>query len=353
MNRRNARFPALLTAALIALVSCLMSPAPQASAATRAASASAERGAPAACKQSDYLWSHLARCGRAGSGNTGPRMKACPGGLKPMGSAITDQITVSKDGASITCKQITGCLTIDATGVLIKHVRISCSSGSTGEEANGTGVIKVLGGAEVKIARTDIDGQRAVHSCIWHEGARMVAVRVDCRGVNDGIFAWSEPGGDNFTIRRSYFHDLTTATANGHVDGFQTEGAANGRIVGNTYLMTTDNDDEATSAIAIWNSFRDSRNIVVADNLIAGGGFAVYAEDYSPSEDAPEGAYVTENISFSDNAFSQRLFGCVGVFGVWFRVGPTDGWQRSGNYVLETGESVDGGNPRFQGRECT
>ena len=31
----------------------------------------------------------------------------------------------------------------------------------------------------------------------------------------------------------------------------------------------------------------------------------------------------------------------------WFRVGPTDGWKRTGNTVIETGENIDNGNPHL------
>ena len=82
--------------------------------------------------------------------------------------------------------------------------------------------------------------------------------------------------GDDFTVKDSYFHGFTTVTANGHEDGYQTEGAGNGLIEHNTYRMTT----VADSAIAIWDSLKTSRNITVVGDLITGGGFAVYADDY-------------------------------------------------------------------------
>jgi len=48
------------------------------------------------------------------------------------------------------------------------------------------------------------------------------AVAVNCYGVNDGTFSWNQntgraDSGDNFTIRDSYFHDLTHNAANGHI----------------------------------------------------------------------------------------------------------------------------------------
>ncbi len=344
--------PAAMLAVLLVAVLGATLPGPSVAAAPPADTSVAARTgarAPAACADADYLWSHLARCGRAGPGNTGPRLKACPEGLTPMGSSVTGVIEIRQTGAQVTCRSVTGCLSVQASGVQIKNVRVRCSSGRTGEDANGTGAIKIENGASARIARTSIDGLKANHSCIWHEGASMVAVRVNCRGVNDGIFSWSGPGGNgnNFKIRKSYIHDLTTRTANGHVDGYQTEGASHGLISDNTFLMTSDaGGNDANAAIGIWNSFRDSTDIVVRGNLIAGGGFSVYAEDYSDS-------YDIRDVSFVDNVFSRRLFGCVGYFGVWFpRGAPTDGWHRSGNSVLETGASLDQGNPTYQGSPC-
>ena len=88
-------------------------------------------------------------------------------------------------------------------------------------------------------------------------------------------------------------------------------------------------------------------------SLIAGGGFSVYAEDYSPSEANPSGGFTVTNITFTGNKFSTVLFGCIGYYGVWFSRGnPSDHWNRSGNTVLETGANVDAGNPTSGGRAC-
>jgi hypothetical protein len=198
-----------------------------------------------------------------------------------------------------------------------------------------------------------------VHACIWHAGTSLSVNALNCYGINDGIFSWADTGysqttGDNFSIKNSYFHDFTTKTANGHIDGYQTEGAGNGVIDHNTYYMTADDNNQTDSAIAIWDSLRSSHDITVSNNLIAGGGFAVYAEDYNPSESSPAGGYSVTNISFQNNRFSQALFGCVGNWGVWFTRGaPTDGWKRSGNTVLETGANMDSANPTYNGNSCT
>jgi hypothetical protein len=273
-----------------------------------------------------------------------------------MGSGPTDVIRLNQPNQRIQCRTIRGCVEITAPGVTLKDVKVICSSGRSGEDANGTGVVEIDEGASATLRRVVMRGLAGNHSCVWHMGTSVKVVKVDCAGVNDGVFSWTAgPGaGDNLRIRESYFHDFTTRTANGHVDGYQTEGASHGRIVHNTWLMTSDSgDNDANSAIAIWNSLDDSDDFLVARNLIAGGGFAVYAEDYSPSEASPSGGNTVTNVRFTDNVFSTRLFPCVGDWGVWFSRGrPSDGWHRSGNRVLETGQSIDNGNPTAGGTTC-
>ena len=65
------------------------------------------------------------------------------------------------------------------------------------------------------------------------------------------------------------------------------------------------------------------------------------------------GPYTITDIRFVDNVFSNARYGCVGYYGVWFvRGAPTDGWRRTGNRILETGASLDTGNPVSNGFLC-
>lgn len=307
---------------------------------------------PADCAR--QVWENLEACGWPGLTNTG----------YPANQAFTNTNgrTITADNTVIDGEKITGRLTINAKNVAIRNSWIisNSASGSSGNSGtNGTGVIKILKGASATIDRVTIDGGNNTHACIWHEGASMVVRYVNCSRVNDGIFSWtsmSTPGqGDNFTIEESYIHTLTEATGNGHIDGYQTEGAINGTIRHNTIAI----DRGQNAAISIWNSYKSSDNILVENNLLAGGGFTVYAEDYSPSEQSPGGGYTVTNIRFENNKFSNRFFPCVGNYGVWFfrsnllyKGGPTDGWKRNGNVVLETGQNIDANNPIINGVEC-
>ena len=307
-----------------------------------------------------YLWSNLAACGWPDASNTGYIASQCPGGALTTNSGSASRtIRVTAANSTISCQNITGCLSIEAANVTVTNIKIACNSGKTGTNANGTSAIYVTNGASATISQSEINGMNGVHACVWHQGTSLTVSAVNCYGINDGVFSWadtsySQTTGDNFTIKDSYFHDFTILTANGHIDGYQTEGAGNGLIDHNTFLMTSDDDNSSDSAVAIWNGNRTSHDITVQNNLIAGGGFAIYAQDYVPSEANPAGSYSVTNVQFNNNKFSTHLFGCVGYYGVWYvRGAPTDGWRRSGNTVLETGANLDSGNPTYQGATCS
>jgi Right handed beta helix region len=304
------------------------------------------------------VWSTLEECGFPGPRNTGPNPASCPGGtLIEMGSSSMPTIELDTDGTVVECVDLRGRLRVTAKNVVIRNSRVTYDSGKKGGSANATAAIFLEDGASARVERVEIDGLEGSHACIWHQGTSLAVRYVNCHGVDDGIFTWasSDTAGDEFTIEDSYFHDLTPLTANGHMDGFQTEGAKNGVIRHNTYDMSAD----GTSAIAIWNSLKSSSNLLIEGNLIAGGAAAIYAEDYDPSEQNPEGGNTVSAVRFVGNKFSTRVSPCVGKYFVWFSRpqllyggGPTDGWNRSGNVVLETNESVDDGNPHVNGQLC-
>ena len=321
-------------------------------------------GAPPAYCQSGgtRLWSHLAACGWPGAYTTGPVLADCPNRrLAQRGNGVTP-IVLTRRNEVVSCADLRGPVEIKATGVTIRNSAVAVTSGAM---VRGNAAIIVAAGASATISHVAIDGRSKVHACIWHRGRRLKVTAVNCRRVHDAIFAWavngSAAGGDNYSITNSYFHAFTKPTADGHDDGFQTEGSSHGLIGHNTFRMPAN----ATSAIAIWDSLRSSSDIAVTRNLIAGGGFAVYAEDYDSGDGPPEGISAiggnsVTDIWFDDNSFSTAASGCVGKYGAWFarpgwqpyEGGPTDGWHRLGNLVLETGENIDNANPYSSGQLC-
>ena len=265
----------------------------------------------------------------------------------PAGTQFTNTSgrTISTDNTVIDGQKITGGLVIAAKNVTVRNSWIISSFG-TGEAVNGTGVIKLNPGASATIERCTLDGSNRTHAGIWDEGTSVVARSNNILGVNDGIFIWDA---DNFTLQDNYLHAFTTEASNGHIDGFQTEGASHGVIRHNTFDITQGQN----AAVSVWDSRRNSDDIAIDGNLMAGGGFTVYVEDYSPSETSPAGGFSVTNVRITNNLFSNVHFPCVGNWGVWYTRGaPTDGWNRTGNTLIETGQSLDTKNPVVNGSEC-
>jgi hypothetical protein len=293
------------------------------------------------------VWHHLEACGWPGPANTG----------YPTGTVLktTRGRTITVDNTVIDGEKITGALHIAAKNVTIKNSWIISTFADlgTGRALHGTGVITIEPGASATISHCTLEGSNATHAGIWHSGTSMTAIANNIFAVNDGIFSWSDKSsptaGWNVTIQDNYLHDFTTLAANGHIDGYQTEGASHGVIRHNTFYIT----QGQTGAVSIWNSMRDSDDFLIDNNLAAGSGFLMYAEDYSPSEQNPGGGYSVTNIVHANNRFSTALYPCAGAYGVWYpRGAPTDGWHRSGNVILETGEKIDSSNPHVNGQIC-
>jgi hypothetical protein len=251
---------------------------------------------------------------------------------------VSGPVTISKDNTVYENMNITsGGLFIDAKNVTVRNCKIARYEGK-GTSVNGMGVVEVNQGASATLEYCTLDGQLGVHCNVTHNGSSLVMDHCNCYNANDGVFIWD---GDNITIENCYFHDFTTETSNGHVDGIQTEGSDHGIIRHNRI----DISQNQTGCISIWNSRDDSDDWLIEDNWLAGGGYTIYAEDYHPSESNPSGGNSVTNVYFYNNAFSTKYHDCVGNWGVWFPVGPTDGWNRDGNYVIETSEDIDNGNP--------
>lgn len=322
-------------------------------------------------------------------------MSECPNGLTALGSSTTSITTIKTENTTIECKDVKGSLNITAQNVTIKNSKLSYDAGG-GESVGGSGVIKILDDASATIEQVELDGMNKTHACIFNLGVKgntlkysMVVKKVNCHNASDGIFSWySAPGStypskypntaSDFIIEDSYLHDFTEGAANGHIDGYQSQGTSNGIIRRNTFNVSIRPGDThviggaLNSAIAIWNVSNSVSNYEVSNNLISGGGFAIYVYDRHP-EVVPDsekekggngvGGYTVKGVKVLNNSFSNYFNKCIGRYGVWFARdlwpplygGPTGGWSptnnkpddnyRDGNKVLETNLDLDNGNP--------
>jgi hypothetical protein len=336
------------------------------------------------------VWASLEACGWPGPSNTGPDLTQCTGGTL---TNVTGPVNVTAANSTISCQNITGGVNVRAQNVTIKNSIVSYNAGG-GLAASGTGVININDGGSATIDHVELNGLDGTHACIWDEGVKgstlaysVVAKNVKCHDTNDGFWNWwwasdtHAGAGSDFIYQDSYLYNFTEDASNGHIDGYQTEGTTNGQITHNTFYMVRRPGDvdisggNLDSSIAIWDDWNQgsnptglvTNNIVVSNNLLSGGGFTAYAEDYSgpngiAAENVPNsnvGGDSMTNIQFLNNKFSTHVGGaCVGQWGTWFYRGawspyyggPTDLWNqggsfRAGNVVLETGENIDTGGP--------
>lgn len=130
------------------------------------------------------------------------------------------------------------------------------------------------------------------------------------------------------TVEDSYLHDIVTTEGTiWHADGVQTgEGAVSDVLIRHNTILLPGAETAAVNIIDNSGTFTYT-NILVDNNLLAGGSYCVYIN-----------AGTMTNVAATDNRFSTRYFARVGNFGAWQN---TAGFTRTGNVIHETGAPAD------------
>lgn len=232
-------------------------------------------------------------------------------------STITTANTVI-DGKTL------GCIRVNAPGVVIRNSHISCGSGgvvvgSYDGDYSGTPLL---------LEDVEIDCQDGPGTAVGD--ALLTARRADIHGCENGFDM-----NQSITVEDSYIHDLWNGEGS-HLDGIQLAGghwngsdyvccALNITIRHNTIYGVGADGSLGTSAI-ISNPTGD-QNILIENNLLAGGAVALYC--------AYEGT--ATNFRVVNNRFSRKFSPKVGAYG------PSEGCRDetlSGNVYHESGSPV-------------
>jgi hypothetical protein len=243
----------------------------------------------------------------------------------PEGVALrkSESIRVTKDGTVIDGVEVTGYITVEADDVTIRNTRVRGTKG-------WWGILQREGRTGLTVEDSEVfgNGKQRTQFGILNQGKLLTVRRVDIHTISNGIL--TQQG----LVEDSYLHDPKYYSGD-HTDMIMSTGppAAGTELVirHNTVINTLDQ----TGAIALFQDFGVVRDVTVEGNLLAGGGWSLYA-----------GAGVkgtSSNIKVIDNVFSRRVFpkgGSAGPVSYWDSDGPGNLWR--GNR-WENGETVTPG----------
>jgi hypothetical protein len=230
----------------------------------------------------------------------------------PVGTKLTvvnGDISVTAANTIIDSKEIHGCVSVHAPGVIIRKSKVFCS------------------GSYVIYSHTDYSGTRLLIEdseidCRETNGTAIGDTNITVRRIN---IHGCENGFDvdgALTVEDSYIHDLFTGN-DAHTDGLQITDVGHDIVIRHNAILA---NGDTTSAII--SPSTDISNILIQDNLMAGGAYTLYCRQNGSGK----------NYRVINNHFSTRYSPKVGAYGPWTDC--QDETQVTGNVYHETGKPV-------------
>lgn len=207
--------------------------------------------------------------------NTGPS-----GTLTSSGS-----VTSSSNGQLIENLNISGNVVISHDNVTLRNCRIAVHLFE--------GLVVSVTGANVLIEDCEIDGLDGSYIGIAIGDGSGTIRGCNIHHAQDGIV-----GGSDLTVEDCYIHSLLSTLADPHYDAFECNGGSNVTLEHNTII----NDYDQTSAVMFNNFYSPVDNILVNDNVLVGGAYALYVSAQF------SGGTVT-NVTISNNKMVPGDFG--------------------------------------------
>jgi hypothetical protein len=237
----------------------------------------------------------------------------------PPGTALTvvnGNMTITTNGAIIENKDIRGCIEVNASNVIIRKSKVSCGNSSVIFN-NGTNLL-------VEDTEIVCGGTTGTTGLTWQN---YTARRINAHGCENIL--WAE---NNVTIVDSYLHDTIPydPVRDPHTDSVQIpSGGSNITVRHNRiYGGYIDQNDFGNSAIAMGGG---TSNIIIDNNILAGGGYTIYC-----NQDSRGGPAVGNR--YTNNRFSRFYVSSVGGYGPWLDC--EDEEVITGNVYHETGQPV-------------
>jgi hypothetical protein len=233
----------------------------------------------------------------------------------PAGTSLTvvnGDLTIKTANTVIDGRDIRGCVTVQAPGVVIRNSKVSCPNfiviSSFGGAYTGDGLL---------VEDSEIDCQNTGGTAMGD--TNFSVRRVNIHGCENGF----DLDGAN-SIEDSYIHDLYQS-AEAHTDGAQITPVGHDITIRHNRIYSND----GTSAIISPNvSSGVLSNVLIEKNLMAGGAYTLYCQQ----------AGAGNACRVIDNHFSTIFYPKVGAYGPWTDC--EDESEVRGNVYHETGRAV-------------
>lgn len=231
----------------------------------------------------------------------------------PAGTVLTiinGDLEIKTAGTVVDGKDIRGCVIVQAPNVTIRNSKITCTS--------FYGVASYQSSDEGGLLIEDVEVDCANHNSTGISFQGMIARRVHIHGCENGLDILSD-----VVLEDSYIHGIYEG-ASGHGDGIQSPNGSNSSIIHNTIYA-----ESTTAAININHSSSGptTSNVLIKDNLLAGGAYTLYCP-----------LVATVNFRVVNNHFSRIFHPNSGAFGT--STDCTNEAEFSGNIWHDTGLPV-------------
>jgi hypothetical protein len=252
------------------------------------------------------------------AGNTG-----VPAGLKL--KPMKGELIIRENNSVVEGIDLVGKLVVNASNVTVRKSRITAPTNlPNGGRDEFTVVHQGTSAKNLVMEDCEVDGSGLVYRAIMANNGLTVN-RCELKNIGHGVEV-----GDSYTIRNTWIHSTTDGPDNDwHVDGIISSIGVNGLIEHNTIVLT---GGSLTGAVSVGSSLGRIDNVIIRNNLLAGGNYTVYVQDQG---------YPATRIQVVDNRFSTMVNPKVGVYGVWYGSQLPRDLVRRGNTIYETGKAAD------------
>ncbi|MCD9196886.1 right-handed parallel beta-helix repeat-containing protein [Aeromicrobium wangtongii] len=233
-------------------------------------------------------------------------------------------IEVDQTGATLSGISTTRSVNITASSVTVQNSRIIVSGEDFG--------IAVRHADNVTLRNNDIAGPassgptRLMNGIkdIYSDSANLQVIGNDISNTACGVQT------DQGLIEDNYIHDLAF-TGDDHVNGTTSNGGSRPLTIRHNTIF---NPQDQTDAVSLFQDFGPQNNRVIDDNLLAGGGYTIYAGANAGKESS------ATNISVTNNRISRVFYPKGGFFGYATAYTTSGGNSWEGNVWDDTGDPI-------------